>query len=78
MIFYASGLCSLSLRERAFKGEVFYKHLIIIYFSCLPQPRSLVSHAAIGMTLSGAGTSSSNGGTTGQGSGTKRPCGKGS
>jgi len=63
----------------AFKGEVFCKPLIIYRFLCLPQLRSSpVSHAAFGMALTGTGTSSSSGGTTGQGSGTKRPCGMGS
>ena len=61
-----------------FKGEVFYKHLIIIDFSTCLSCASPVSHAAFGMALTGTGTSSSNGGTTGQGSGTKRPCGMGS
>src|SRR5438128_583306 len=71
------------LKERAimasqrpsFKGEVFYKHLIIIDFFAYLIRASPVSHAAFGMALTGTGTSSSNGGTTGQGSGTKRPCG---
>jgi hypothetical protein len=59
-----------------FKGEVFCKHLIIMeYYSCVSCP-SPASHAACGMSLTGAETSCSNGGTTGQGSGTKHPCGK--
>jgi len=61
-----------------FKGEVFCKVLIIISFLPMPQLRLPVSHAAFGMPMTGSGTSSSNGGTTGQGSGTKRPCGMGS
>ncbi len=63
---------------RGFKGEVFCKVLIIINFISMPQLRFPVSHAAFGMPMTGSGTSSSNGGTTGQGSGTKRPCGMGS
>src|SRR2546426_796382 len=65
--------------EGAFEGEVFHKMLIMYdffpgCFSCSP----LASHAAFGMAIAGSQASSSHGGTDGQGSGTKRPCGKGS
>ena len=63
----------------SFEGEVFHKVLIMYdffpdCFSCSPP----VPHAAFGMAIAGSRASSSNGGTDGQGSGTKRPCGKGS